>query len=97
MDAKISDKGHRIQGPSSKVTRNDQAIDTNISDVLKRGAFRVTRLADLPANANLLSARFKLAIKSSADGRIRYKAQHGIGGYRDRMKLYLVHDSQTDL
>ena len=65
--------------PRARSPEMREAIDTEISDLLKRGAIRVTKIADLPADANLLPASFVLAIKSSADGRIRYKARYVIG------------------
>ena len=41
------------------------------------------------------TARFVLAIKSNADGQIKYKARYVIGGHRDRLKQYLVHGAQA--
>ena len=45
--------------------------------------------------ANALTARFVLAIKSNADGQVKYKARYVIGGHRDRLKQYLVHGAQA--
>ena len=73
----------------------EEAISLEISDLTQRGAFRVIDKNGLPPNANILPARFVLAIKTSADGRIRYKARYVIGGHRDKLKQYIVHDSQT--
>ena len=50
---------------------------------------------DLRDGANSLTARFVLAIKSTADGRYKYKARYVIGGHRDKLKHYMVHGAQT--
>ena len=60
-----------------------------------RGTFKVILREELPDGANALTARFVLAIKSNADGQVKYKARYVIGGHRDRLKQYLVHGAQA--
>ena len=71
------------------------AIRTEIRDLLRRGTFKVILNEKLPDGANALTARFVLAIKSSADGDVKYKARNVIGSHRDVLKIYLVHGAQT--
>ena len=71
------------------------AIYREVTDLLRRGTFKVILKEELPDGANALTARFVLAIKSNADGQIKYKARYVIGGHRDRLKQFLVHGAQT--
>ena len=66
-----------------------------VSDQLRRGTFKVILKSELPDGANALTARFVLAIKSSTDDKIKYKARYVVGGHRDILKNYLVDGSQT--
>ena len=81
--------------PRATSPEMEEAIASEIRDLTDRNAFSIIRLSDLPPKANLLPARFVLVIKTSAEGATRYKARYVIGGHRDRLKLYIVHDSQT--
>ena len=51
--------------------------------------------AEIPPNANVIPARFVLAIKHKITGEVRFKAKYFIRGHRDRLKAFLVHGSQT--
>ena len=42
-----------------------------------------------------LTARFVLAIKSNADGHVKYKARCVIGGHKESLKNYMVDGAQT--
>ena len=53
------------------------------------------RISELPNDADLLAARFVLAIKTDAEGREKYKAWYVVGDHRDNIKNYFVHGSQT--
>ena len=66
-----------------------------VRDLLQRGAFRVMLKEELPGGSNALTARFVLAIKSNADGAIKYKARYASGGHRDKLKHFMVHGAQT--
>ena len=50
---------------------------------------------EIPEGANILTARFVLAIKSSVDGEIKFKARYVAGGHMDVFKDYLIHGAQT--
>ena len=72
-----------------------EAISAEVSNLEERGTFKVMRTSELPDDANLLTARFVMSIKTDAQGIERYKARYVVGGHRDSMKNYLVHGSQT--
>lgn len=44
---------------------------------------------------NSLTEPFDLAIKSNADGKIKFEARCVFGGHRDKLKNYVVHGAQT--
>ena len=90
MTEVIKDNDPRAKSPEMK-----SAISSEVRDLLKRGTFKVLLKEELPDGANALTARFVLAIKSNADGKIKYKARYVIGGHRDRLKPFLVHGAQS--
>ena len=65
-----------------------------VQDLLKRGTFNVILKEELPDGANALTARFVLAIKSNADGEIKFRARYVMGAHRDKLKHFLVHGAQ---
>ena len=81
--------------PRASSTEMNNAIKEEVRDLLRRGTFKVVLKEELPDGANALTARFVLAIKSNADGKIKYKARYVIGGHRDKLKHYMVHGAQT--
>lgn len=72
-----------------------QAKKNEIRGLLERGTFRVILREEVPRDANVLPGRFVLAIKSTEDGQVKFKARYVIGGHRDRMKAYMVHNATT--
>ena len=62
---------------------------------MDRGAFRVVKKKDVPANANVLTGRFVLVYKTDNNGMVKAKARYVIGGHRDRYKDLMVHSSKT--
>ena len=70
------------------------AINSEAQGLLRRGTFKIIILTELTDGANTLTARFVLESKSNADGDIQYKARYVIGGHRDRLKHFLVHEAQ---
>ena len=50
---------------------------------------------EIPEDANILPRRFVLAIKSTEDGEVKFKARYIIGCHREKFKVYIVHSSQT--
>ena len=71
------------------------AIKKEVKGLFERGTFKVILKEEIPKDANVLGARFVLAIKSTIDGKIKFKARYVIGGHRDRLKAFMVHASQT--
>ena len=71
------------------------AIMQEVFGFLPRGTFKVILREELPDSANALTARFVLAIKSNADGKIKFKGKHVIGGHHEKLKHYPVHRAQT--
>eukprot|EP00171_Calliarthron_tuberculosum_P022290 IDg22290t1 len=72
-----------------------EAKRAEIRELLERKTFKVILREEVPPNANILPGRFVLAIKSTEDGKIKYKSRYVIGGHRDRMKAMMVHDAAT--
>ena len=81
--------------PSANLDEMQQSKLRKARDLLRRGTFKMILKSELPDGANALTARFVLAIKSSVDGRINYKASYVVGGHRDLLKQCLVHGAQT--
>lgn len=61
----------------------------------KRETFLICVKEELPKEANVLRGRFLLAIKSTIDVSILHKVRFEIGGYREKLKGFMVHSSQT--
>ena len=80
----------RVNSPQMR-----QAVLDEVKDLLRRGTFKVILKGELPDGANALTARFVLAIKSSTDGKVKYKARYVIGAHRDILKYFMVHGAQT--
>ena len=57
-----------------------KATFEEVQKLMKRDTFKFMLDEELPDGANSLTARFVLAIKSTADGKIKYKAKYVIGG-----------------
>ena len=69
---------------------------SEISGLMKRGAFKVMKLKDVPDKANVLTGRrFVLAYKNGDNGERKAKARYVIGGHRDKYKDLMVHNSKT--
>ena len=72
-----------------------QAIEKEVRGLFNRGTFEIIGKEDVPTDANILPGRFVLAIKSTEDGSIKYKAIFVMGGHRDKHKHLMVHNSCT--
>ena len=81
--------------PRSNGPEMTEAKKKEICGLLERGAFKVILKEEVPKDANVLPIRFVLAIKSSVDGNIVYKARYVIGGHCDKYKDFIVHSSTT--
>ena len=71
------------------------AIKSEVQEFRKGETLKTILKEELLDGANVLTARFVLAIKSSADGSTKYKARYVIGGHRDKIKHCMVHGAQT--
>ena len=56
-----------------------EARYAEIRDLINRGTFRSVLRAELPDGANLITARYVLAIKSDEDKEERYKERYVSG------------------
>lgn len=79
----------------SSIPSIQEARQSEMESLFRRGKFRVILKEEVPTNANVLPGRFFLAIKSTKDGKIKHKAGFVIGGHRDKLKDFMVHSSQT--
>ena len=57
------------------------------------GTFKIILLEEIPPDAKILPGRFVLAIKSTKNNQIKYKARFVIGGHRDNLKQLMVHNT----
>ena len=81
--------------PRSKDPRMAAAIKAEIRELLAQKTFKIILYQEVPYDANLLTARYVLAIKSKEHGQIKFKARYVIGGPRDILKNNLVHNMIT--
>ena len=72
-----------------------KAIYEEVRDLPKRKTFKVILKEELPDGADALTARFVLAIKSTIDGEVKYKARYVMDGLRDVLKHFMVLGAQT--
>ena len=73
----------------------NEAGRKEIKTLLERGTFKVILRKEVPPDGNILPGRFMLAIKSTEDGKVKYKARCVKGGHRDRLKPMTVHTAST--
>ena len=72
-----------------------EAINCEDQEFIRRGTFNVKPGRNIPDDANTLTARFVLEIKSIADGDVNCKARHVVGRNCGIIKLFIVHGAQT--
>ena len=77
--------------PRASSTEMRNSINERVHEIISRKTSKFILKEKLSEGANALSARFALAIKSKADGQVKYEARCGIGGHRDYKKHYKVH------
>ena len=70
----------QVADPRAKDSRMKEAIAVEIRDLVRRGTFKVVMREEIPPNANVLTARFVLAIKHKISCEVRFKAIYVIGG-----------------
>lgn len=74
-------------------TKSDQKVTAErveIQTALKIRTFKALLKEDIPPNANGFSGRFVLAIRSTSDRAVKYKARDVIGRHRDKMRHMLI-------
>lgn len=79
--------------PRSKNRELSEIIKEEVRGLSDRGTFKVTLHEEVPTDSNVLPGRFVLAIKSTEDGEVKYKARFVTDGHRDKQKHLMVHNS----
>ena len=64
--------------PRAKDPRMKEEIAAKIRDLVCRGPFKVVLRAEIPPSANVLTARYVLAIKHNITGEVKFKARYVI-------------------
>ena len=72
-----------------------EAKKKEMRNLLGSGTFKVIPKQDIPSDANIIPGRFVLAIKSTEDGEVKFKARYVIGDHRDKDKNLTVHTATT--
>ena len=81
--------------PRKSSAEMSEAKRREIKGLLDPGTFKIILREDIPPDGNVLPGRFVLAVKSTEDGEVKFKARYVIGGQRDKLKGFMVHTSQT--
>jgi len=81
--------------PRAKSPEMSEAIKKEVHGLFEKGTFKVILREEVPNDGNVLPGRFVLAIKSTEDGEVKYKARFVMGGHRDKQKHLMVHNSAT--
>lgn len=81
--------------PRASSPRMTEAKGAEIKGLLERGTFKAILRKEIPPNRNVLPGRFVIGLKSTEDGKEKFKARYIIGGHRDRHKAFMAHTSQT--
>ena len=87
-----------IIDPDDERASNKEMTDAKkkeFKSLFERGTFKIILWEDIPRDGKFLPGRFVLAIKSTMDGKTKYKATYVIGEHRDRMKNWMAHSSTT--
>jgi hypothetical protein len=73
----------------------DEAKRKEIQGLIDRATWRVVAKEEVSDSANILGGRFFLAIKDAGTDKEVWKARFVVQGYRDHLKISLVHDTAT--
>ena len=84
-----------LQYPRADSLDMTEAKEKEIRSLLESGTFTVILKQDIPSNANILPGRFVLAIKTTEDGEVKFKARCVIGGHRDKDKSLMLRTATT--
>ena len=85
----------KSEDPRSKDPRFDKAKRKEINGLIERGTWKIVAKDEVPGNANVMGGRFVLAIKDEGTDKEVWKARFIVQGYRDKLKMSLVHDTST--
>ena len=77
-------------GPRANSREMSEAKRKEIKGLLDRSTFKIILREDIPPDGNVLPRRFVLAVKSTEDGQVKFKARYVIGGNRDKLKGFMV-------
>ena len=77
--------------PPATGPRMFEAKYSESGDLICRGTFKVILKQEVPEGANVLTAQFVLAIKSTVDGEIKFKVRYVAEAHLDVLKDYLVY------
>lgn len=69
--------------PRSSSQKFTEAMKVEIDGLMSRGAFKIVESQTLPSDANILGARFVLAIKNVGTAEEKHKARYVVQGHKD--------------
>ena len=75
--------------------RMGKTFQDKVKDLLRSDKLKVILKKVVPEGANALNARNIIAIKSTIDGKIKFKSRYVVGGHRDMLKHCLVYNAHT--
>ena len=81
--------------PRGNSQKMNAARRKEIKTLLERRRFKVMLREDVPPGGNILPGTIVLAIKSTEDGKVKYKVRYVIGGHRDWLRHMMVHTAST--
>lgn len=83
--------------PRYKDGNFDEAKKKELKGLCDRGTFQVVLKKEVPNDANVLGGRVVLSIKDEGTEREVRKARFKVKGYRDKVKISLVHESANSI
>lgn len=86
----IDENDERATSPEMNEAKNKES-----NALLERGTFKVILKEEITPDGNVLPGRFVLAIKSTADVKVNYKARYVNRGHKDKLKDLMDHSSTT--
>ena len=83
------------QEPRADSLDMTEAKKKEIRNLLECGTLKVILKQDIPSGANILPGRIVLAIKSTEDGEVKFKARYFIDAHRDKDKNLMIHTAKN--
>lgn len=81
--------------PLVQTARFQKAARKEVAGLYERGAFRVVKMADVPAGANIISGRFVYTLKNVGSKDEMAKGRYVAQGQSDQAKPFVVHNLAT--